>query len=92
MAEVALELLRGDKTGASWAVLTQTSYFFDGDGIRMRKDDPDGTTLYAGPVEQTIGPGGTAAAEYFDDISGSSTLTAPAFAGAGSSWRRGARP
>ncbi|HQX10652.1 MAG TPA: hypothetical protein PKY66_09560, partial [Thermoflexales bacterium] len=58
------------------AVLAQTSYFFDGDGVRVRKDDPDGTTLYAGPVEQTIGPGGTATAEYFDDISGTSTLTA----------------
>ena len=58
------------------AVLSQTSYFFDGDGVRVRKDDPDGTTLYAGPVEQTIGPGGTATAEYFDDISGTSTLTA----------------
>ena len=66
------------------AVLAQTSYFFDGDGVRVRKvppracrgDDPDGTTLYAGPVEQTIGSGGTATAEYFDDISGTSTLTA----------------
>ena len=58
------------------AVLAQTSYFYDGDGVRVRKDDPDGTTLYAGPVEQTIGPGGTATAEYFDDISGTSTLTA----------------
>ncbi len=57
-------------------VLAQTSYFYDGDGVRVRKDDPDGTALYAGPVEQTIGPGGTATAEYFDDISGTSTLTA----------------
>ncbi|MEO7705535.1 MAG: hypothetical protein ABIV92_12945, partial [Thermoflexales bacterium] len=52
------------------AVLAETRYFFDGDGTRVRKDDPDGTTLYAGPVEQMIGPGGTATAEYFDDASG----------------------
>ena len=32
--------------------------------------------LYATPVEQSIGPGGTSTAEYFDDISGTSTLTA----------------
>ena len=49
-------------------------------------EDLDGTTLYAGPVEHTIGPDGSATAEYFDDISGTSVLTAPAFAGAGSSW------
>ena len=28
------------------AVLAQTSYFFDGDGVRVRKDDPDGTVLF----------------------------------------------
>lgn len=41
------------------------SYYYDGVGVRVRKvppracrgDDPDWTTLYAGPVEQTIGPG-----------------------------------
>jgi hypothetical protein len=64
------------KALTSGVVLAQTRYFFDGDGSRVRKEDPDGTTLYAGPVEQTIGPGGTATAEYFDDISGTSTLTA----------------
>ena len=88
------------RTDLSGTVLAVTKYTYDGDGVRVRKvppracrgDDPDGTTLYAGPVEQTIGPGGTATAEYFDDISGTSTLTAPAFAGAGSSWRRGTRP
>ena len=62
-----------DLTGT---VFAETTFFYDGDGVRVRKDDPDGTTLYAGPVEQTIGPGGTATAEYFDDISGTSTLTA----------------
>jgi len=63
------------KALTSGAVLAQTSYFFDGDGLRVRKDDPDGTTLYAGPVEQTIGPGGTATVEYFDDITGTATLS-----------------
>ena len=64
------------KTDLTGTVLAVTSFYYDGDGVRVRKDDPDGTTLYAGPVEQTIGPGGTATAEYFDDISGTSTLTA----------------
>ena len=65
----------------------------DSDRCRMRGlEDLDGTTLYAGPVEHTIGPDGSATAEYFDDISGTSVLTAPAKAGAGSSWRREARP
>ena len=62
-----------DLRGTALAV---TAISFDADGVRVRKDDSDGTTLYAGPVEQTIGPGGTATAEYFDDISGTSTLTA----------------
>ena len=55
-------------------MLAQTSYFFDGDGTRVRKDDPDGTTLYVGVVEHIIGAPGTAMAEYYDDISGP-TLT-----------------
>jgi hypothetical protein len=56
-----------DLRGTALAV---TAISFDADGVRVRKDDSDGTTLYAGPVEQTIGPGGTATAEYFDDASG----------------------
>ena len=39
------------------------SYYYDGVGVRVRKvppracrgDDPDGTALYAGPVEKAIG-------------------------------------
>ena len=60
------------------AVQAQTSYFFDGDGVRVRKDDPDGTTIYpsagsgqvAGATEAVIGAAGTATAEYFDDVNG----------------------
>jgi hypothetical protein len=50
------------------AVLAQTSYFYDGDGVRVRKDDPDGTTLYAGPVEQTIGAEMPTDKQYFGKI------------------------
>jgi len=58
------------KATVTGTVLAVTSYYYDGDGTRVRKDDPDGTTLYVGPVEQTIGATGTATAEYFDDVSG----------------------
>ena len=60
-------MTESDLRGTALAV---TAISFDADGVRVRKDDSDGTTLYAGPVEQTIGPGGTATAEYFDDASG----------------------
>ena len=58
------------KALTSGLVLAQTSYFFDGDGTRVRKEDPDGTTLYVGVVEHIIGAPGTAMAEYYDDVSG----------------------
>jgi len=58
------------KTDLTGTVLAVTKYVYDGDGIRVTKDDPDGTTLYVGPAEQTIGAVGTATAEYFDDVSG----------------------
>ena len=62
------------KALTSGAVLAQTSYFFDGDGAQVRNDDPDGTTIYIGALEHSIGAPGTAMAEYYDDISGP-TLT-----------------
>jgi RHS repeat-associated protein len=55
------------KALTSGVVLAQTSYFFDGDGVRVRKDDPDGTTLYVGSTEAVIGAPGTVAIEYYDD-------------------------
>jgi RHS repeat-associated protein len=55
------------KTDITGTVLAQTSYFFDGDGTRMRKDDPDGTVLYVGATEAVIGAPGTVAIEYYDD-------------------------
>ena len=58
------------KTDLTGTVLAVTKYAYDGDGVRVRKDDPDGTTLYAGATEAVIGAGGTATAEYFDDVSG----------------------
>lgn len=43
--------------------LAVTAISFDADGVRERKDDPDGTTLYAGATEQVIGAPGTAMVE-----------------------------
>ena len=49
------QLLDGNGT-----VLAVTSFYYDGDGVRVRKDDPDGIVLYVGTLEQTIGAPGTA--------------------------------
>ena len=63
------------KTDGAGAILAVTRYAYDGDGARVRKEDPDGTTLYVGALEQTIGAPGTATVEYFDDITGTATLS-----------------
>ena len=55
------------KTDGAGTILAVTSYAYDGDGTRVRKADPDGTTLYVGATEAIIGAPGTAAIEYYDD-------------------------
>jgi RHS repeat-associated protein len=55
------------KATVTGTVLAVTTYAYDGDGARVRKDDPDGTTLYIGATEAVIGAPGTTAIEYYDD-------------------------
>ena len=42
------------KTGVTGTVLAVTRYAYDGDGVRVRKSDPSGTTLYIGLTEVTL--------------------------------------
>jgi len=68
-------LARVTKTDLTGTVLAVTSFYYDGDGVCVRKDDPDGSVLYVGALEQTIGAPGTATVEYFEDIAGTATLS-----------------
>ena len=58
------------KATVTGTVLAVTTYAYDGDGARVTKEDPDGIVLYVGATEAVIGAAGTATAEYFDDVSG----------------------
>ena len=42
------------KTDITGTVLAVTQYAYDGDGVRVRKSDPSGTTLYIGLTEVTL--------------------------------------
>ena len=42
------------KTDITGTVLAVTQYAYDGDGVRVRKADPSGTTLYIGLTEVTL--------------------------------------
>jgi len=43
-----------EKRDVTGTLLARTSYAYDGDGTRVRKADPDGTTLYIGPTEISL--------------------------------------
>ena len=47
-------LARVIKTDVTGTVLAVTQYAYDGDGVRVRKADPSGTTLYIGLTEVTL--------------------------------------
>ena len=68
---------KADLTGTIQAV---TTYWYDADGVRVKKSDPDGTTLYLGGVEITLGAEDGAAADFYDDVN-ASAFTFRAYAG-----------